>query len=365
MYINKLKNLYFFIFNYLKTIYFMKKNYFFCAAALAAIALTTGCSKDSHVTDLSDGIGMVSFRVNGDAPQDRPKSTSTTLGYVNAFAVWAQDSIDGTSGRSTVTLFEGESVVRLVGNQDKFDYNPKRFYSTGADLADFYAYSPISKHITAPDFDPLSAPNTAPNCLKFTYEVPLPDAINGNTTQEDLLYAYSHLIPSSSAVVLNFSHALSRVFVAATNSSLADVSIKSLTLKNIATKGIFSFPWDTANDTVGWKSHSEVKDMAWALAESGVTVKASTSTAVLVTSKEQGMMIIPQETQNQNQTDDFSLEVKYDMANLKNQTANIKLKDTFAFKPNSQYVILIKFSGNAITFEVTVTDFTDDFVYYP
>jgi hypothetical protein len=342
----------------------MKKIYFFGAVAVAALALTTGCSKNELVNETPSDAKAISFRVNGDAPQARPngpqRTTGTTLGYVNAFAVYGEDYEGNTAANAA--LFNGVSVVRQVGSGDIFDYNPKRLYTQNADTAHFYAYSPISKFVTGGTMAGLST-------FSFDYENQLPDA-TGNATQEDLLYAFKGVKTSVNAVALNFRHALSRIFVTATNTSPVDVYVDALTLKNLYNAGTFTFPL-APTDTIGWTPSGNRVDLPYILADSRVVVKEGTTSASLVTSKEQGMMIIPQVTANTTSTqttlatNDFALEVRYDMGNLKNQVAYILLKNDFGFQPNHQYQINIAFTGTAITFTVTVTDFTDDLVQYP
>ena len=338
------------------------KTFKFSLVALAATALFTACSNDEAVQPVNGEEQAISFRIQGGTPEITTRTTATTALYVDAFVVWGTDDKATAAG---TTIFDGVTVARRQVD-GLFDYNPKRYYGIGATSASFFAYSPVSANVSA--FTGVAPVLASPG---FKYGVKAPDPA-GNTAQEDLLVAGTNLAPSPT-VNLNFEHALSRIFVKATNGLKEDVVITGLKLINLFSEGTMAStpgsPWAWAwTPTPGSKI-----DYDYVLAQSGVAVKAGVNTATLVTSMEQGMMVLPQVTQNTSNdkvvdTGDFALEVTYDVANLTNQTAHILLKDGFDFLMGKQYAITINFKGIGlveISFTVTMSNFTDDIVTNP
>lgn len=343
----------------------MKQKIFLGLSLLAMAGLWTGCSNDDEMVDTSGNGQEISFRVQGGTPTLR--TTATTLPYVDAFVIYGTDNL-ALAADPTDNIFAGVTVARKVGAGDVFDYNPKKYYSVGATSADFVAYSPASAKITS------TATNFS-NPVSFGYTVPIPTA-TGNTVQEDLLVAGANVVPSTTAVSLAFQHALSRIFVKATNALKDPVVIKGLTLKNLLPSGTITGTSVTTDAwTWAWTPSGTKTDYPYILATTGVAVPANTTTATLVTSMEQGMMVIPQKTdmKNDNPTvvpavptfTDFALEVTYDVGNLVDQTAYVLLTDQYEFVKGTQYAITIAFDASAtklieVNFSITVAPFTND-----
>ena len=341
------------------------KNLFLAMSLLAIAGLWTACSNDQLI-ETPDGKQPISFRVQGGLPELR--TTSTTLSQVDAFVVYGFER--GTDGIPLI-LFDGVTVARQAGNSDVFDYYPKKFYLEDTWSATFFAYSPVSKNVQI-----VTAPSCSGEVTRFYYEVDAPNA-SGDTAQEDLLVEYmvlGHPVPGSpplgTNVSLAFQHVLSRVFVKATNNLSEIVIIRGLTLKNLYSKGQLG-GW---GDLYLWDVHSEKKDYSYILAPSGVAVEKGLATPTLVTSMEQGMMVLPQKTVNTGNPNafdpgDFALEVTYDIANLKNQTAHVMLPNNYEFEPGKQYAINIDFAGLVtlveISFTITVTDFETPIIEVP
>ena len=336
----------------------MKK--FLLGLSLLAIAgLWTGCSKDDEVVvDSQNDAQAISFRVQGGMPNLR--ATGTSAAYVNAFVVYGNDD------QAVSNIFAGTTVARQPGSGDVFDYNPKKYYSPNATAAKFAAYSPVSKKISAPAF-------VFGTGLVFNYEVVTPDN-TGNTTQEDLLVAGTSVDVSSltppTYVQFDFKHALSRIFVKAANNLNETVIIKNLKLKNLNSTGkITGAPGATW--TWSWGTLGVKKDYGYVLAPTGVAVKAGLSLATLVTSMEQGMLILPQETENaadDASAGDFALEVEYNIANV-TDVAYVYLPDGYEFEMGKQYAITIDFSSLdnliEIDFTITVSDFETPIIDLP
>jgi hypothetical protein len=97
------------------------------------------------------------------------------------------------------------------------------------------------------------------------------------------------------------------------------------------------------------------------LAETGVAVPPS-STPLFVTSWEQGMLVLPQTTDNAGDDNvfdpgDFAIEVKYMFSDWPPQTRYVMIGDGYPFVANNQYRININFTGSAIEFAIDIEDF--------
>ena len=334
----------------------MKMNRFFLLT-LAIAGMFISCSNDEAIESTNEG-QEISFRLQGSMPTGIQRTTASTTVNVDAFVVYGTD--DYFAGKSSPEMiFDGVTVARQIGPGNFFTYAPKKYYGESATKAYFIAFSPVSTKVsnitstisgTVPDFT-----------LAFEYTVPAPDnSGKGYTTQEDLLIARTPVNSLSTTTVhMNFSHALSRVFVTASNSTETPVVISALILKNLVTKG--TLVCDPLNATPAkWTPSSTKGDYGYILSES---VAITSSLKKYVTSMEQGMMVIPQETVNTNDdnsfdTGDFALEVQYSFAG-QNMVKNILLNDGYTFLANKQYSINIEFTGTAIDFTVDVTDFEE------
>ena len=335
------------------------KTFRFSLVALAATALITACSDEAVVEQrlITSEAQEISFRLQGGTPETR--AMATTIDNIDAFVVYGTDSVANVAGTN---IFDGVTVARQKGTGAIFDYNPKKYYSAEIGKAAFIAYSPVSASLNISGLDATSLLTTT----SFDYVVNAPDG-SGEAVQEDLLVAgKSVAVPSVAKVDLNFKHALSRIFVKAKNSLKENVVITGLTLKNLYSEGTITGTPASPAWTWAWSNYSNITSYDYVLARTGVAVKAGVTTATLVTSMEQGMMVLPQEIVNSGDdhtAGDFALEVTYDVANLTAQKAYVYLADTYPFEYNTQYAITIEFSGTdliEIGFTIDVAGFDDD-----
>ena len=339
----------------------MKTNRFFLAI-LAVAGMMTACSNEGAVQQLNTDSRAISFRLQGGTPETVLRTNATTLEKLDAFVVYGTDDVFDAAG---ALIFDGVTVGRKVGAGNVFEYAPKRYFDEKATDSRFFAYSPVSANVT--EAHTLGSFISAG--VTLTYTVPDPD-FSTNITQEDLLVAGAAVTAFAPVtnVHLEFKHALSRIFVTASNSAADPVIITRLTLKNLAKTGYLDV--DLTNMPT-WTSFTDIGDYEYILAESGGVAVLPGAGNMFVTSKEQGMMVLPQITINENDdnvfdTNDFALEVNYDFANLTGQTKYILLKEGYEFEAGKQYSININFSGREITFTVDVIDFDDiQEVYYP
>ena len=311
--------------------------------ALFATVLFTACSNDEAVQVKNRQ--EISFRLQGGMPDITTRSLATTTANIDAFVVFGTD--DELEGLATpALLFDAITVARQINGS--WDYAPKKYYSATATTAGFFAFSPVSANITPGSISATPA-NVLTGVASFDYTVLPPDG-SGNAIQEDLLVAggvESSLTPPQ--VILAFKHALARIFVTATNAADDPVIIKKLSLLNLETVGTLNFD-PVATPVVAWTSTSTKATFPYVLAPSGVVVPAGTSSKTLVTSWEQGMMVLPQETENTTPDDytagDFALEIEYDIANLTGQTTHVYITDGYEFLAGQQYNINITFNAS-------------------
>ena len=309
----------------------MRKNKFLLIT-LAVAGMLTACSKD-EVAKMNQG-NEISFRLQGGMPS---KTTASTAVNVDAFVVYGGDDVN-------TGLFTGVTVARQVAGG--FAYAPNRYYDENATKAAFVAYSPVTSGIT-----PATPITNVAAGATFNYVVPVPDATNGNISQVDLLFAAKDVNPLATSVPLHFDHALSRVFITATNKTADVITIESLALNQLYSTGIITVPTGAASWS--WTSTTVEDDYAYALAEAGVAVPIdptpATPTKKLITSMEQGMMVLPQTTPATSK-----IVVKYGIGNLTNQTKELAING-ITFEENKQYSINLEFTGDAlISFTVTV-----------
>ena len=326
----------------------MKKTIFLGLSLLAIAGMWTGCSNEDGFEQVDSATvkQAISFRTQGGMPET--KTTATTTENIEAFVVY------GTDDAAASNIFDGVTIARQTDGT--FSYSPKRYYTEGAATAVFAAYSPVSANVSNQNATDLDTE------ISFDYVV-APPVTTGNTAQEDLLVSGNSVAATTGTVSLQFGHALSRIFVKATNDLPETVVIKELTLKNLNSTGtITGTPAAAPPDvwTWAWDAGSVPDDYRYVLAEAGVAVPTATSTATLVTSMEQGMMVLPQKTVNATPNDvtagDFALEVIYDVANLTDQTAHVYLTNDYEFEMNKQYAITIAFTAAASN--LIVIDFT-------
>ena len=343
------------------------KTYKFLAVALVATGFFSACTNEEVVQPVNvNAPAEISFRLQGGSPETR--TAATTLTDVDAFVVYGTDNVAAASN-----IFEGLTVARQLSS-NSFEYSPKKYYSEGAASAQFVAFSPVTANITNP------ATTSLLTTASFDYTVVKPDN-TGNITQEDLLIAGTGVSSiSSTPVDLQFKHALSRIFVKASNTLSSDVIITGLSLRNLYSTGkITGTPG--AAWTWTWATSGAKTDYEYELATTGVAVKAGLAASTLVTSMEQGMMVLPQSTVNVpptnpatdpdfDPTTDFALEVTYDVGNFTGKKAYILLTDGYTFAAGSQYAINIAFSGTAlnlieINFTINVDTFGSPIVELP
>jgi hypothetical protein len=351
---------------------------------LVALLILGGCSDDKFGSDSSSG-KQISFRLQGNLPSSR--ATGTTVENINVFVVNAQvhDKNDYPLPDDADKLFSSQTVARLEGTANAFDYSPKRYYPDEAAFAYYSAYSPVTGNVDGFGGKTGSEINT------ITYFVPAPD-IDGKTTQEDLLVAYTPVngvaltpgaAPSSrdgfdTPVSLNFKHALSRVFVRASNSNVEPVVIKKLSLHNLYSEGTLKIDGDinegySAAYKVLWEPvDTQDKFYDYVLLPSGVSVPAKTEgSPVYVVGKEQGMLVLPQTTQNADgdaepAATDFFIEVTYSISNVKEKTVRATFNDLndkaggVTFEMGRQYALTLAFEDTDIKFDIDVEGWDAD-----
>ena len=324
------------------------KTFRFTLVALVATALFTACTNEEAVSLIKGDAQEISFRLQGGTPEITTRAMATTLDNIEAFVVYGTDNVM----TSPALILDGVTVARQFDGT--FAYAPQAYYNQGAANASFFAFSPVSANLTSAVTIPSTFLTTG---ASFSYEVLPPDG-TGDAVQEDLLVTGTNVTTLTAPVNLTFKHALSRIFVTATNDAADPVIISDLKLLNLSTTGALAV---NLTPTLTWTPTTTKDDYAYILAPSGVVVSGGTAIKTLVTSMEQGMMILPQTITTTGTGDytvgDFALEITYEFANFGSQTRYVYIPTGYAFLPGNQYNINIAFDGlQPIKFIVIAVD---------
>ncbi|MDR1344884.1 MAG: fimbrillin family protein [Tannerellaceae bacterium] len=341
----------------------------------SAILLLGSCSEDKTVPGDSAGQAIV-FRVQNTLPSSR--AAGTTVSQINAFVVNAQADADVPDNERVV--MDGVTVSRTESSANSYDYNPKRYYPDAAASVSVSASSPVSKNIGE------GFKNNQDN--KIAYTVPAPVS-SGLASQEDLLVAHTGVAKTgdnfSGAVVLQFRHALSRVYVKAANYLGEPVRVTGLGLHNLYTQGTLDIDATDWNDTdevdinevcqsvTSGDNTSKYKTLwtpsgsrdgryDYVLAEAEATVPARTVNPIMLVSREQGMLVLPQTTKNKDNDQvanteygdgagDFYLRVAYYVSNYDDELlipfSDLNgLDEGLTFEMGRQYALTLSFAEN-------------------
>lgn len=237
----------------------MRKNYFLLGAV--AIMVMASCSKesviDSEMTKESNLIGFSSYKsiTRGNPVDDNGEFMTPN----NKFGVSA--FISTGTGVFMGGTTEGAPIICKAGDPNNiWDYvndADKRFWPTGTETLDFYAYSPYGNNaITDKSFDKTSG-------MSFSYTVPAFE-----TNQVDVMFASvkeQEKPASGNIVTMPFKHALTQVHfaVATTTSTLGiDIETNGITIHKIVGKGKFTLPsTGLGTDANGWTLSSQAGDV--------------------------------------------------------------------------------------------------------
>lgn len=245
----------------------MKTKFLFAALATAAMA---ACSTD-EVIDVNKG-NAISFRTSVD------KATRTTI-YSNSSLM---DKFKVTAIGNSATYFSDLEVTGKTENNTT-TWTPASTYYWPIYSLDFYAYAPTDLNSTSGAT--VSIDNSSQNISDFQ---PNSDV----SKQQDLVVALAKSkTTTTSAVALNFKHALSQVDVQAKCSN-ENVTVKVLGVKfvNIGTKATLTFSANEQNDIYSWGTTSET-----AAYMSGVSSAVTlTSTAASIMGDADHFLMIPQ-----------------------------------------------------------------------
>lgn len=205
----------------------MKRTLLF--AAVAAI-LMTSCANDIDIA-VSDA-NLISFRVITDKNTRASEMTTTDLRNFKMYAYWdaAGASTIGTGTGFSPNFMYGVTVSRPDA-VTAYTYSPEKYWPSEGSVH-FFAYSPAaSTCVTA--FTPANDGTKGQPVIAYTVAATA-------AAQEDLLYAATEnkkkaATPPTSAVNMQFKHALSQViFAAKSGKESITFDIEKIELKNIA-----------------------------------------------------------------------------------------------------------------------------------
>ena len=358
--------------------------------SLWVILLSGGCSDDKVIIGNDSG-SEITFRVQEDIPASR--AASSTAGQMNAFVV--NGYAEGVPADER-TVFDAVTVSRREGVANAFDYSPRRYYPDAATAVSFSAYSPVSQHIGT------GFTNNPDNTITYTVPAPLPSGVG---SQEDLLVTHTVTRKTGEqfppAVALQFRHALSRIYVKAANYLAEPVSITGLGLHNLYTAGKLDIDKDTwqspSNGTVdineGYQTVDDISKykILWQpsgardgrydyiLSEAAGTVPARSFSPIMLVSKEQGMLVLPQTTLNSGDAataddGDFYLSVGFKVNNYDDEL-HIPFSDLYGlgggltFEMGKQYALTLSFAENEggpirVRFQVEAESWEESAVQY-
>lgn len=213
-------------------------------AAIVAAGLSS-CSKESVVdTEINKTGNAINF--GSYATRGVPVADNTAFAVSgSAFGVSAFISTDATNPYMGTTT-EGTQIVYGTTAWDYATASDLRYWPTGDETLDFYAYAPYNHE----SINSKSFTSTAGVVLDVT--------IPAEATQADIMFAEAKTVATPSPIAaqeLLFKHALTQVkFAARTATEGLFVDINGIVLKNICSKGIFT------SSTAAWTSIETLAD---------------------------------------------------------------------------------------------------------
>ncbi|MDO4165316.1 MAG: fimbrillin family protein [Bacteroides sp.] len=275
--------------------------------ALSAMALVTGCTND-ETTEVIDNSAAIKFSA---VANSSTRGTATTTSSIDAFKTYAYYD-DGASS-STSVFMDGITVSKV---DNKWSTASTYFWPESGSL-DFYSISPTAYSITkgesAYTIDAFTVASEVDNQVDLLYAVNL-----GETKANH----------ESSAVSINFRHALSQIVFAAknTNSNLK-VEIASVSVVNVQNGGTYTYPTaatttqlDADNGSTSavsgsqgsWTLSDDKTNFAVALSSAVSLAGSSTATATALTSStSKALFLLPQTQSAWDVTNDAKNEKGY------------------------------------------------------
>jgi hypothetical protein len=214
---------------------FMKKK--LLLVGLTALALAS-CSNEEKLTDSGNADKAIAFGTFVEKATKGTPISGTTFPVDGDFLV-----IGYSTGTADLTASEAPNFMRQTVTKtdaSTYSYAPVRYWPslTGAKIS-FFAVSPAS---LASSVTPTAVSATAGALPVLSYTVPT-DALK----QKDLLLAGAvNKTYAGGTVAFSFTHALTKIgfkakLAADYSTSGAYVRIESISLKNVASDGVFSF----------------------------------------------------------------------------------------------------------------------------
>jgi hypothetical protein len=336
----------------------------FLLSMIASLTLLTGCSRDE------EGIANNGNAINFDAMPAKTRVATTTLSTLTSFTVAANSSAYPTA--TDFSHFRDINVLRKAGTND-WDYSPKQYWPGGTTTVDFYAFSPAGSP-NLKGFTNISTADATTAVIDYVVPFATKPAVAGVSvaeTQEDLLVARA-LGKSSSAVQLDFVHALSRVNFSAVNQNSADMTIyiDKVELTDLASRGTLAlgaFDTSAPSSLDVWNNPTAKGDYYIDFVSGGIPVYGSGGAMTLypLNTPEQGLMVLPQIV---DKTANTTVKVIYHIRNGAGQSSisqtaifDLSKDENFEFNINTQYHFQFAFTAQGgITFSADVQDYWDD-----
>lgn len=360
----------------------MKKTLF--AAALASVALA-GCVKneaeivqnaDSKITFAAPLVSSITRVYTGEITNPYPDNENFVVFaklYSGNYDYWR-------SGQWYMGSDEGGVEVSYKGGDIK-GWTPKSgidYYWPKNGKLTFYAYSPSDYDSWKPlisdgqmKASEVTIPNDTHNVDLLYSELAKDKIANDNTNGNNVTPPTPGVVGSTeyNGVELKFKHALSSIKFKVKLSRIyesAEIALKSIVLKEVKSKGNFS--WDINNATAipQWGLPSD--PLAYTLVSDSSQIINSTESADVDNSS--WMILMPQKLDNVVASVTYT--IKDGAGQVREFTTDIKLADLNygtqtekSWLLGKRYIYTITFSLQTIIFDPTVSDWDNVEVVYP
>ena len=259
----------------------MKKFYL---SVLAAAVAVTACDKSETINLQENKQQEVAF-----SPISMPatKAPITTSAFPDDNTIYV--SASNASGATKKKFFEAKTFKKDgAGDWKNYDegagaFSPLYWPLGGTGSFDFLAYSTTLAATAAWGDNNLATDDDVAGNVTITYPSNYP-AVGANATQDDLLYATTSSTSRSTALPIDFKHALAWVNFSV--KSNIPVNIKSIELVNVYTEGKFTIDqtqntpvtsWDFTSATPGDKAILTYKNDATPNVLAAVNIDGTTN----------------------------------------------------------------------------------------
>ncbi len=255
----------------------MKKKIAITAAAVAALVATISCQHDETMeVNNGESITFRAFTDNATRAVDVTQDGDNALASFKVFAF----------GNAEASQYDWDDTFTGSGNNWTTQSGMKYYWPGDGTQLNFFAYN--ESEVTGSATATIERNGTTPATIDASIEM-TPD--RDATNQKDLVVAYvtgSNNSNASSAVNINFKHALSKITVKAENAepNTYEIEIKGINLCRYDRTGVLTMPVATTDASYVWNEN------AWTTsntADNANYYKVRTGTNAIVLDGKQGI----------------------------------------------------------------------------